>query len=191
MSLAKLPAVVLPVGTQICGSSTSKRLRSSSFSEASVEAAFIYFDRFVPDTICPASRPAERSPIARTELASSTSTNVNPCAENFLWCDRDITYSRNRNRFRCGSIADRQSHRSSGCRDRPSGKKLKSRGVTAHRDVSGRGPGNRTSDIRKRRRRRYLARQLVGLEGRIEGDVVMIAAHDGLIPSGLNRTGYT
>src|SRR5437867_9964368 len=191
MSLARLPAAVLPDGTQTCGSARSQRLRSSSFPEASVEAALMYFVRFVPATICPARRPAERSPIARTELASSTSTSVNPGLDNFLWGDSDITYSRNRNGLRCGSVTDRQNHRSTGCSDRPSGKKLQCRSRAAYRHVVGRGPRNRTSDIRKRGSRRYLAGQLVRPGSWIERDVVVIAAHDGLIPGALNRTGDT
>ena len=148
----------------------------------------MYLDRFVPMIICPARRPAERRPTANTKLASVTSISVKPRAAGFSGCNGDIAHSRNRNRLRRRSIAQRKTHRSGRCRNRPARKELERR-RRVHRHISPRAPWNGRPDVRESRCRRHLARQLVRLRRRTDTDVVVIATHDGLISRALNRAG--
>src|SRR6266850_1255768 len=185
MSLVKLPTVVLPDGRQMCGSSLSQRLRSSSFSEVNTAAVLISLDRTDPVIIFPTRKAAESKPTQRTKLATRTSIRVKPFA--LLLCNCDIAHRRNCDCFCRCSICNCESHRARCCLDHSAGEKLQCR-CRSHRDTSRCIPQNSTPDVGKSRRRRHLARNLIARTARGECDLEVITLHDGLIARGLDRT---
>src|SRR5208337_1409963 len=123
-----------------------------------------------------------------TMSATSVSKRVNPRSEADL-LDGNIADSCHANGLRQNAVADRKTHSACSSRNSAVGVELK-RGGLADRDVADPGKGVRAAwEVSKARRRGLLTCHLIGCVSGIEGYVVRVGVHNGLVASGGNCSG--